>query len=748
MKKVFDFFITYFYYIFKIVRKPRLLNFPITDNCSSKCVMCNVWVDKVKNEISPDQIKNILSDNLFSKVKHVGISGGEPTLRKDLVQCIISITGSLPNIQTLSITSHGFHPKKWEKYLPEIKKACEAKDISLSVNISVDGVGTDHEEIRRIKGGWKKLNETISILKANNIKIQLQSTISKKNIYFINELQWFANSINEEIIFRKAVEIERLYNENLIDSVETNNHESSFLADFMSSDFVKKSAKRLSRLMYYKHISKLLVNNGNRTMPCSFKNEGVLLDSFGGLYPCSIAKDHFKKDVYLDSNLKSYYFGKKANKIRQNLYKTQCDKCYHDQSGPWNPFEVIKLKLLNIKFFSALNKIYLLIYQYLSIRYTPKNSKKPNHVLLIGAYGGEHVGDSAILGGVIIRLKKIQKSRNFVVLSSRPDRTKKWISQLYLNSNLNINVISYKELSNYNFGLIVYAGGPIMGDLRLIILNKIVSRFKRKKIPFIIEGVGLGPFKNNFYKYLANSLISKADKITTRDNFDYLFPKIKFENNIDPAFDYLASRAKLKKYSIRLDHLIKKKLTFDDDKNLIGLNLRPLWSKFISKNNSEINVKNEMFKLLDYLFNNCPDNFLFVYIPFNTDHYGFSDLDIIYDYKYANENKTLPLVIVDEELGTEDMISLIKLMTSLIAMRFHACIFGSALKIPVLGIDYDLISDKGKVKGLYENKKIHYLNSLKNLDFKVINEFLNKNQSFKKKINYKKESKLFSILNR
>ena len=321
MLKIFNYIFSFILNRFQITRRPRLINFPITDNCSSKCTMCNVWESKVKDEITPLEIKRLLSNTLFKKVKHLGISGGEPSLRHDLVECIKAIIESLVSLQSISITSHGFHPKKWERALPEIKKLCSDLRVNFSLNISVDGVGEGHEEIRRIKGGWEKLYDTIILAKTLEIPIQLQTTVSKTNVFFVNEVQWFANKMNVEVIFRKAIEINRLYNKNIINTFEINTFESSFLADFLSSSFVLKSTRRLSRALYYKSISQYLIKGGERKMPCSFQNEGILIDSFGKFYPCSIAKEKLIKD---STKIEKEYFGKYAKQIRKKLRKEIC----------------------------------------------------------------------------------------------------------------------------------------------------------------------------------------------------------------------------------------------------------------------------------------------------------------------------------------------------------------------------------------------------------------------------------------
>ena len=124
MEKIVDYFRSYLFSSFGIPMHPTVINFPITDNCNSKCVMCNVWKDNAENELTPNKIGEILGRSEFSKVRHLGISGGEPTLREDLVQCVQVILESLNNLKSLSITSHGFHSKKWSQILPLIKKLC------------------------------------------------------------------------------------------------------------------------------------------------------------------------------------------------------------------------------------------------------------------------------------------------------------------------------------------------------------------------------------------------------------------------------------------------------------------------------------------------------------------------------------------------------------------------------------------------------------------------------------------------
>ena len=61
---------------------------------------------------------------------------------------------------------------------------------------------------------------------------------------------------------------------------------------------------------------------------------------------------------------------------------------------------------------------------------TPIDSRGIKRALLIGMYGGEHVGDAAILGGVLFRLHNEFGTTHAELLSHRPDHTQRLLDGL------------------------------------------------------------------------------------------------------------------------------------------------------------------------------------------------------------------------------------------------------------------------------------------------------------------------------
>jgi sulfatase maturation enzyme AslB (radical SAM superfamily)/polysaccharide pyruvyl transferase WcaK-like protein len=695
--------------------------------------MCNVWKDKSVNELTPDQIQKIFSNKLFKNVLHVGLSGGEPTLRKDLVDIVIRILKTTSNLKSLSITSHGFHPKKWEKIAPFIKQQTSLFGVDFRINISVDGIGSLHEEVRRVKGGWEKVKQTISVVQNQNIPLQLQCTVSKHNIFGVNEVLSFAKENDIDVIFRKATEIKRLYNKKILDEFITISQENSFLSDFVVSEELMSATTNPSRRLFYRDLSKRLVKKTDRKAPCHFQNNGVLLSAHGELFHCSI--DEKPLGNALEESADKIYFSKKSLKSKNELFSKICPNCVHDQSGAWSPtkliWEVLKLKT---QIFQKLNKLFRFFIKNMAIAlFIPKptllNENNDNCAHIIGAYGGEHVGDSAILGGVLLRIKKrhphITKA---IVYSLRPDRTSFWYSGLEgIDINVEIKLYSHNNFNVFsNKDLLIWAGGPIM-EMPNDLLNHYYTMkiFNRVNIPFEIIGCGWGPFKTKYSKFLANMMVKGATHVQLRQKAD-INPQYRILQ--DPAFDYLEHYNGISKdlewtfSKSKIDEFVQKHMI--NGKKNVFINVRPIWNKYNKSNFSDSQIEELIIEKLVALIKS--NDFNFIAVPFNTDHYGFSDVIISLKLKKALGENHQKLVVFNRELNAKEMIYFIKKFDCGVSMRFHACIFAMGLDIPVYGLDYTA-GEKGKVGNLFDTYKNGNYSNILSIDEEQIYNFLESN---------------------
>ena len=72
-------------------KKPLLAIFEINLQCNSKCGYCDLPLNKGRYELSREEIREIFSALYLRGLRYVFIQGGEPTLRKDLLDVIADL---------------------------------------------------------------------------------------------------------------------------------------------------------------------------------------------------------------------------------------------------------------------------------------------------------------------------------------------------------------------------------------------------------------------------------------------------------------------------------------------------------------------------------------------------------------------------------------------------------------------------------------------------------------------------------
>src|SRR5258708_17980955 len=111
-----------------------------TYRCNSKCQMCYIW----KNPADPKQEVTLETlAKLPTGFDNLNISGGEPTLRKDLAEMVDLLH---PKARVIEVSSNGLHP---ERLLPIVKKHPKIK-----VRFSLEGDEVTNNSIRGEKDGY------------------------------------------------------------------------------------------------------------------------------------------------------------------------------------------------------------------------------------------------------------------------------------------------------------------------------------------------------------------------------------------------------------------------------------------------------------------------------------------------------------------------------------------------------------------------------------------------------------------
>lgn len=312
--------------------KPLYLTFIVTRNCNLKCPFCYAWRNPPKNELNLEEIKDVFSSKILKNLISVGISGGEPFTRTDIVDVALAILERIPNLADLRFVTNGCLS---EKIVSSIKKILEITNSRISVKISIDGLESKHDGFRG-KGTFSKAMTTLEALKGlqennANLSISIGFTATDQNIEEIWEVY---NRFRKdyEFFFKPAQSLP--ISEPLPISEKTRQSLIEFTEYYLEEEFKnKKSSLWLSsRKLYYEYLLAFLKTQDVRPVPCSAAYSFLTLDSDGTVHPCSVSS--YKLGNVKERSLDQIWFSSATSKIRKKIKSGECTCCTSCDLGP------------------------------------------------------------------------------------------------------------------------------------------------------------------------------------------------------------------------------------------------------------------------------------------------------------------------------------------------------------------------------------------------------------------------------
>ena len=286
-------------------KDPLYCMFAITNNCNSRCIMCNFWKNKSKNELSVDEIKKMFSSKIFRNLISIAITGGEPLIRPDIeevIQAIYDTTGIKPSIST-----NGFTPLR-------LKDILEAKHkIIDGVGLSLDGLKETHEKVRGIKDGFEKVNESLLIIKSFGLKASVNMTLFDANYKDLYET-WLQYK-NENFSYKVAQLSGSYYGDNTNLSLGVTKE--------IKDEILRQMEKIGDDGNLYNVFLGDWIKNNTRPLPCYAGQYEIYIDAWGNIFPC-IHKPQFGN--IREEPLEKIWHSEKADSLRK-VYRA-CQDCY------------------------------------------------------------------------------------------------------------------------------------------------------------------------------------------------------------------------------------------------------------------------------------------------------------------------------------------------------------------------------------------------------------------------------------
>ncbi|MFO7665577.1 MAG: radical SAM/SPASM domain-containing protein [Desulfobacterales bacterium] len=281
---------------------PLNLTFSVTNMCQSRCRTCGIWSIYIKH---PEKCSQELTlgeiEKIFSSMGHIyvfNISGGEPFLRPDITEIIkLSCRYLSPGI--IHIPTNGIDAELVETKTREILDFISTNfpAVRLTVKPSLDHIGDKHDEIRGVKGNFKKVVELFNRLKAlqpdfPNFHAELGTVISRWNVNEIKEIARFVGTLGADS-YRNEIAEERSEMFNTGHSITPSagdyrraiKHFVSHIRANMKNDLLFHRITGAFRLVYYDLAVRILEEN-RQVIPCYAGISNAHLSPYGDIWAC------------------------------------------------------------------------------------------------------------------------------------------------------------------------------------------------------------------------------------------------------------------------------------------------------------------------------------------------------------------------------------------------------------------------------------------------------------------------------
>lgn len=302
---------------------------------------------------------------------------------------------------------------------------------------------------------------------------------------------------------------------------------------------------------------------------------------------------------------------------------------------------------------------------------------------ILGYYGYGNCGDDALLHAI---LKDMYKERSYftpTVLSYKPSKT---TEDYGVKAIYRFNIFAVRRLFNKT-NLFIAGGGSLIQDITstksLIYYLHLIRLAKKKGIPVMLYGNGIGPINKKSNRKSAAKVLNQVDVITLRDweslellkDMGVTKPLIKV--TADPAISLecrkdINTSEILRKYGLR------------DGEKYFCVSLRK-WKTMGDSADAFAHICNE----ISGKYGLVP-----VLVPMQYS----KDIAIS---REAAEKSGCRCVLIDQPLNADEIMNILEGSEGAVTVRLHMLIFGVTVGIPVLGIDYDpKVSSFQKFAGL------------------------------------------------
>lgn len=295
-------------------------------SCNSRCKTCNIWKKTAKNLTLSEY--ELIFKKIGRKPYWVTISGGEPFLRKDLVD-VVKIIYKYSKPKILNIPTNGLLTQKIIEDVFMIAK--NSPKTQIIINLSIDGIGKEHDEIRQIEGNYEQAMQTyvkLRKIQLPNLSIGIHSVVSKFNV---DDFSRIANTLLElkPDSYISEIAEERVELDTIGADITPNQVQYRSAIDYLIHRIKNGKFKGMNKItqafrIEYYNLVKQIMRDKTQVIPCYSGISSVQIAPDGEVWACCIKAKSMGNLRNNNYNMRKIWLNKEFAKERESIKNKEC----------------------------------------------------------------------------------------------------------------------------------------------------------------------------------------------------------------------------------------------------------------------------------------------------------------------------------------------------------------------------------------------------------------------------------------
>lgn len=307
-------------------RLPMSLTISPSYRCNSRCATCNVYKKK-GDELSVKEWARVFS-GLGRAPFWVTISGGEPFLNRNLVE-ITKLCSEICKPAIINIPTNGLLTARVTEAVRQIATQCN--DVALVINLSIDGVGEDHDAIRGVPGGYEKAVTTFKALQAlalPNLSVGIHTVISRFNVDVIEKVYPVLLELKPHSYITEIAE-ERVELDTIGAGITPDTEKYAKAVDYLTGQLRKERFNHMGRVtrafrIEYYGLVKRILREKRQVLPCYAGFASAQIAPNGDVWMCCVRGESIGNLREADYRFKDVWSGPQAKEQRRSIREGEC----------------------------------------------------------------------------------------------------------------------------------------------------------------------------------------------------------------------------------------------------------------------------------------------------------------------------------------------------------------------------------------------------------------------------------------